>query len=145
MPETKKFNSNFSKKKKLIAYILYGIFVTLAVTVMALDYYRTSSILFLLGIIIFGTFHKWNKSRFKKLSSYGVNTSVFLCWMLGLYGVWWDFVSGILYFLWAFFILLTTNHYRNENIFRGIITALSLLFSILAFILYLIFDLSLLD
>ena len=102
--------------------------------------FKLSGIVYLLGLMGIGFQLRWNMHRFRKIKTSILGYNLALCWLYGLYGVWEDFFTGGIYFLCGFFILLLTNSIKNQSVFRSLILAVYLIFSMAAWFMFFLFD-----
>ena len=102
--------------------------------------FKISGIVYLLGLMGIGFQLRWNRHRFRKIKTSILGYNLALCWLYGLYGVWEDFFTGGIYFLCGFFILLLTNSIKNQSVFRSLILAVYLIFSMAAWFMFFLFD-----
>lgn len=120
--------------------IAYVFSVILCTYLLFTNHFKWSGIVYLCGLTGIGFQLKWKRRRFKKISPILILLGLSITWIYGLYGVWEDFFTGGVYFLSGFFILITTRNSKNETLFRGLNTAIILLFSLAAWFMYFFFD-----
>ena len=142
----------FSEKNESINYTpiplwwrwLFRVVFVIAVIVCSYllftDRFKLSGIVYLLGLMGIGFQLRWNRHRFVKINTSILGFNLALSWLYGLYGVWEDFITGGIYFLCGFFILLFTNSIENQSVFRSLMLAVYLMFSLAAWFMFFLFD-----
>ena len=120
--------------------VVYIIAIVVCSYLLFTNRFKLSGIVYLLGLMGIGFQLRWNRHRFRKIKTSTLGSNLALCWLYGLYGVWEDFFTGGIYFLCGFFILLLTKSIKNQSVFRSLILAVYLIFSMAAWFMFFLFD-----
>ncbi len=113
-----------------IPFVFYLIFI---------GQHKTSAGLFLFDLFLVASAKSWNIKRMARINDSFVYLFYTLSAILGVWGFLFDFLTGALYFLAGFFILVFTKSYKNQSVTRSLIMVLNIGLFFLSLAFYLIF------
>ena len=114
--------------------MLFGV---LSAYLLVRHHYYLSTLSFAIAFIVIGQQLKWKKEHFNKIKSSRIWIIYILTWILGIYGLWFDFYAGSMFLFFGFILIGLESSRKEINWVNIILAIINISLSLIAFIMHL--------
>ena len=82
----------------MIYRFIYPVFLAFAMVPMLYDHFKMGALCFIVGLMVIGFQFRWRIQYLMEIPAWRGNVLYGVTWILGLWGVWFDFFTGSAFF-----------------------------------------------